>query len=142
MHALLDEQPALDGRAKRHAKRRTFPCTAQFNAMPVLLKRWWFWLGAVGLIVAALIAVLFVASTSRSSDERRFQEIADLLGRDGICTEPRMSRSKWLLVVKATPSSSQPWLVNSVSVQAVPDNRTLWERIQDEYRYQRRKHGW
>jgi hypothetical protein len=105
--------------------------------MQTLLKRWWFWVGVVALAVIAL-AALFVASPSRNSE---FQELVDLIERNGICTEPRLWRNNGMFVVKFTPTS-QAWSANNISVQVVPDTRTFWERIQDEYRYQKRKRGW
>jgi len=104
--------------------------------MRKVARRRWFW-SFVLVFAVIVIAALFVAYASRDSEERKFLEIAGLLERDSICSEPRFSRSKWIMVVTPTPSP-QGWPGNTtgLTVQAVPDNRTLWERIQDEYRYQ------
>jgi hypothetical protein len=110
--------------------------------MRALLKRRWFWLGAVVLAAIAL-ATLFVVQATRDSPERRFLEVANALERDGFTTEPRLWHAKnGICVVKVGPPPQSWPFTQYLALEVVPDSRPFWERIQDEYRYQKRKRGW
>jgi hypothetical protein len=99
----------------------------------------------LGVVVLAAIALaaLLVEYTGRDSPERGFQDLLAGIDGGGICTEPRLWHAKGgLVVVKCGPPSQTLPFTNIVSVACVPDSRPWWERIRDEFRYQKRKRGW
>jgi hypothetical protein len=130
--------------------------------MPTVLKRRWFWSEAVATLAVSAVAIFLVVVTSwrpvqistswpaapstapatsiqiradvvsadTNSAERMF-DVDDLLSYK----EPRLWRSERIFF-KVT---SQPWPADDISVEVVPDTRTLWERVCDECRYQKRK---
>jgi hypothetical protein len=95
------------------------------------------------VLAATALAALVFAYTGRDSLERRFQDLLAGIHGGGICTEPRLWHAKGgLVVVNGGPPSQTLPFTNIVSVAFVPDSRPWWERIRDEYRYQKRKRGW
>jgi hypothetical protein len=134
--------------------------------MRSLVKRWWFWLGAVGLavIVLAGVVAVFTAGDSAGAAFRKVKvgmtigELHRLIGDGDEDLEFRGGSLQFLykekelrfwrspherLDVTFDVDGSEPNKVASVSiVQGGPDKRTLWQRIQDEYRYQKYRLGW
>ena len=137
----------------------------------MLLKRGWFWLGAVGLAAIILGGVVAVTSTTRDSTEafRKVKEgmtkdeVDQLLGdKDFMRTEffGRFNRNRarslvtYVEVGRYWRGSTETLAVElengpTSKVKHVlilklgsPYTRTLWQRLQDEYRYQKRSLGW
>ena len=129
--------------------------------MRSLLKRCWFWLGAVGL--AAIVVVVSIAATSNTNSlEETFlkinvgmrkAEVDDLIGgerylsatqRDGRITSYARAYRSWgdpgeryIYVFFGGPEQKVDYVIVSPSWPL----RTLWQRIQDEYRYQKSRLG-
>jgi hypothetical protein len=130
--------------------------------MRSLLKRWWFWVGAVGLAVIVLAGVVAtcIAITATQGDFSKIQvgmtkeEVDKLIGDKQIRTNdfgnmgvisfykkgPRLLNGPEMLALGFAKGSEIK--VVTCHHNKFTDERTLWQRAQDEYRYQRRRLGW
>jgi hypothetical protein len=117
------------------------------------------WFGIVGLGIIIVVAVTFWAT---STSENAFSKVKPGMTRREVDTlvgghpalgygkmgweeymydgQPRLWHQSKTLVVSL---SGSPYQVTRVQIQEPgPDNRSLLERVQDEYRYQKSKLGW
>jgi hypothetical protein len=128
--------------------------------MRTLLKRWWFCLVTGGL--AAIVLIIIAVATTGDSALATFRkvkpgmtraEVDQLLDRhnDDLCvahvihyhyysTPGRLWGSPSYVDVRFDTADFNR--VVSVIIDSPPDKRRLWERIQDEYRYQKRGPRW
>jgi hypothetical protein len=123
------------------------------------VRRWLLWCGVVGLGLFVAVAVTFWA-ISRSDDEFRkvtpgmtLSEVGAIVGPEEFSSEGdavwwKLYRSKprfWreARMVSVTGLSSSPRIQHVDFVVPIgPNNRSLLERVQDEYRYQKGRLGW
>jgi hypothetical protein len=129
--------------------------------MRPLLKRWWFWSGAVGLAAIVVVGVVAVLTTGDSTQadfskirlgmtkeevDKLIEVKPDIAHEDryGIDRfyekQPRLLSGYEVLLLGFVKASDTK--VYACEHSKPEDTRTLWRRIQDEYRYQKHWLGW
>jgi hypothetical protein len=128
-----------------------------------IVKRRSFWLGVM-ILAAIVFAIVFAVSTTSDSTEPAFrkvkagmtgQEVKALIAHRISAMSPDPSESPAIIFEPLRrfwgsnarlrmefDVGDQALIVKSAEIIMVPDNRTPWERIQDEYRYQKNRLGW